>query len=73
MRVGFLTQDLTEVEEMGVLFHDRDGYTFEKIGRDLLPDDLFDRSGDVKHKVRRIYLKAMAKAKDFRTIDGAAL
>ena len=69
----FLTKDLTEVEQMVVEYHDLHGYTFEKIGRDYLPDHLFDRSGDVKHKVRRIYLKAMAKAKDFRTIDGAAL
>ena len=69
----FLTNDLTEVEQMVWLYHDLHGYTFEKIGRDLLPAHLFDSSGDVKHKVRRIYLKAKAKAEDFRNIDGSAL
>ena len=69
----FLTQDLTEVEQMVLLYHDRDGYTYEKIGQDLLPADLFDNSGDVKHKVRRIYLKAKAKAQDFRNTDGSEL
>ena len=61
---------------MVLLYHDRDGYTFVKIGRDLLPTHLFDNSGDdlaIKHRVRRIYLKAKAKAEDFRTIDGSAL
>jgi DNA-directed RNA polymerase specialized sigma24 family protein len=65
--------DLTEVEQMVLLYHDLHGFTFEKIGQDLLPAHLFDRSGNVKHKVRRIYRKAKAKAQDFRTIDGDAL
>ena len=72
----FLTQDLTEVERMVLLYHDRDGYTFTKIGRDLLPADLFDNSGNdiaVKHRVRRIYLKAKGKAEDFRNTDGSNL
>lgn len=69
----FLTQDLVEVEQMVLLFHDRDGYTFAKIGQDLLPDHLFDRSGNVEHKARRIYLRARAKAQRFRDIDGTAL
>ncbi len=72
----FLTQDLTEVEQMVLLYHDRDGYTFLKIGRDLLPADLFDNSGSddaVKHRVRRIYLKAKEKAQDFRNTDGSDL
>lgn len=70
----FLTQDLTEVEQMVLLYHDRDGYTFTKIGRDLLPADLFDNSGNdlaIKHRVRRIYLKAKGKAEDFRNTDGS--
>ena len=69
----FTTLDLTEVEQMVLKYHDLHGYTYEKIGQDLLPADLFDNSGNVKHKVRRIYLKAKAKAQDFRTIDGDAL
>jgi hypothetical protein len=68
----FVTQDLTEVEEMVWRYHHR-GFGFEKIGRDYLPDHLFDRSGNVEHKVRRIYLKAEAKAQAFRKIDGSAL
>jgi len=72
----FTTLDLTEVEQMVLEYHDLHGYTFEKIGRDLLPDHLFDNSGSdeaVLHRVRRIYLKAMAKAEAFRKIDGSAL
>ena len=69
----FITLDLTEVEQMVLLYHDLHGFTFEKIGRDLLPAHLFDRSGAVMHKARRIYLKAKAKANDFRAIDGEAL
>jgi hypothetical protein len=69
----FLTLDLTDVEQMVLRYHDQYGYTFEKIGRDLLPDHLFERSGNVEHKARRIYLKAMAKAEDFRNIEGSAL
>ena len=69
----FTTLDLTEVEQMVWEYHDVHGYTFEKIGRDLLPDHLFDRSGNVEHKARRIYLKAKAKAEAFRKIDGSAL
>jgi len=47
-----------------------------KIGRDLLPTRLFDNSGSdeaVKHRVRRIYLRATAKANAFRNIDGSSL
>lgn len=69
----FLTQDLTEVEQMVLLYHDRDGYTFAKIGQDLLPADLFDNSGNAEHKARRIFLKAKAKAQDFRNTDGSDL
>ena len=61
---------------MVLLYHDRDGYTFIKIGRDLLPADLFDNSGSdvaVKHRVRRIYLRAKGKAEDFRNTDGSNL
>ena len=72
----FLTKDLTEVERMVVLYHDIHDYTFEKIGRDLLPAHLFDNSGSdeaVMHKARRIYVKAKAKAQSFNNIDGSAL
>ena len=69
----FLTRDLTEVEQMVLLFHDRDGYTFKEIGRDMLPDHLFDHSGNYEHKARRIYLKARAKAQDFRKLDESSI
>jgi len=72
----FLLQDLDEVEEMVLLLHNRHKYGFLKIGRDLLPARLFDNSGSdeaVKHRVRRIYLRATAKANAFRNIDGSSL
>ena len=72
----FITQDLTEVEQKVLLYHDLHGFTFLKIGRDLLPAHLFDRSGSdvaIKHRVRRIYLKAIEKAQDFRNTEGSDL
>ena len=69
----FLTNDLTEVEALAWKYHEMFGYTFEKIGRDLLPAHLFDNSGTVKHRVRRIWLRAKAKAEDFRNTDGSDL
>ena len=69
----FITQDLSEVEQKVLLYHDRDGYTFAKIGQDLLPADLFDSSGNAEHKARRIYLKARAKAENFLNTDGSEL
>ena len=72
----FLLLELDEIEERVLLLHNRDKYGFLKIGRDLLPADLFDNSGSdeaVKHRVRRIYLKATAKANNFRNVDGSDL
>ena len=72
----FLLLELDEIEERVLLLHNRDKYGFLKIGRDLLPADLFDNSGSdeaVKHRVRRIYLKATAKANNFRNVDGSNL
>ena len=69
----FLTNDLTELEAMVWKYHARYGYTFKRIGEDLLPAHLFDNSGNAEHKVRRIYLKAQAKAQDFLNTDGSEL
>ena len=71
----FLSEELDEVEQRVFWYHHA-GFTFTKIGRDMLPADLFDNSGSdeaILHRVRRIYLKALAKAEAFRKIDGAAL